>query len=243
MNTNMATIEEVLVSGNLSNLNTSQRLDYLNKLCESLKLNPLTKPFEYITLNGKLTLYAKKDCTDQLRRVQGISIYKMEHKTDNDIYTVTAYAKDLSGREDISTGAVNIANLKGEALANAFLKAESKAKRRVTLSIGGLGMLDETEIESIKMVNPRVVNDHMALNVDVNLDSYKIDSKTLSGFELNMLIREKIADIKEQVDIDRYDIWKAANKESLSRFCRDHKEICADFADLIQAKRLELEAE
>ena len=39
--------------------------------------------------------------------------------------------------------------LKGEAHANAVLKAVTKAKRRVTLSICGLGWLDETEVESI----------------------------------------------------------------------------------------------
>jgi len=39
--------------------------------------------------------------------------------------------------------------LQGESLANALMKAETKAKRRVTLSICGLGMLDETEIGSI----------------------------------------------------------------------------------------------
>ena len=34
-------------------------------------------------------------------------------------------------------------------LANAFLKSETKAKRRVTLSICGLGLLDESEVDSI----------------------------------------------------------------------------------------------
>jgi len=37
----------------------------------------------------------------------------------------------------------------GEARANLMMKAETKAKRRVTLSICGLGMLDETEVESL----------------------------------------------------------------------------------------------
>jgi hypothetical protein len=49
----------------------------------------------------------------------------------------------------VSTGAVSIVNVNGEARANAMMKAETKAKRRVTLSICGLGMLDETEVESI----------------------------------------------------------------------------------------------
>jgi hypothetical protein len=44
--------------------------------------------------------------------------------------------------------------LKGDALANALMKAETKAKRRVTLSIAGLGWLDETELETIPQVRP-----------------------------------------------------------------------------------------
>ena len=42
-------------------------------------------------------------------------------------------------------GVVSIAGLKGEALANAMMKAETKAKRRATLSICGLGWMDEVE--------------------------------------------------------------------------------------------------
>ena len=42
-----------------------------------------------------------------------------------------------------------IAGLKGDALANGLMKAETKAKRRCTLSLCGLGMLDESEIETI----------------------------------------------------------------------------------------------
>jgi hypothetical protein len=37
------------------------------------------------------------------------------------------------------------------------MKAETKAKRRVTLSICGLGLLDETEIETIPGAAPAVV--------------------------------------------------------------------------------------
>ncbi|MFM1889700.1 MAG: hypothetical protein RLZZ565_457, partial [Planctomycetota bacterium] len=61
------TIEQVLISGDLSRLTAEQRNIYYKSVCDSLGLNPLTRPFDYITLNGKLTLYARKDCTDQLR--------------------------------------------------------------------------------------------------------------------------------------------------------------------------------
>lgn len=55
-----------------------------------------------------------------------------------DIYIITARAKDRTGREDESTGAVALGTLKGNALANALMKCETKAKRRVPLSIAGL---------------------------------------------------------------------------------------------------------
>nr|MBA2706681.1 hypothetical protein [Gemmatimonadaceae bacterium] len=46
-------------------------------------------------------------------------------------------------------GVVTMGALKGDALANALMKAVTKAKRRVTFSICGLGTLDETELETI----------------------------------------------------------------------------------------------
>lgn len=148
-NKNMASIENVMIKGDLSKLSDGERVNYYKMVCESMNLNPLTKPFDYILLNGKLTLYATKNCTEQLRKLNGVSIESLDDKVVDDLYIVKAQARDKHGRVDTSTGAVNIGNLKGEAKANAIMKAETKAKRRVTLSISGLGWCDETEIESI----------------------------------------------------------------------------------------------
>jgi len=149
-------LETVLVDGDLSGLAPEQRVSYYQAVCESLGLNPLTKPFDYLKLNGRLVLYARKDATDQLRNLNGVSITKLERETIGDIMTVTAYAA-MAGRTDASTGAVSVKNLQGDALANAIMKAETKAKRRVTLSICGLGALDETEIETIRDAQPVTV--------------------------------------------------------------------------------------
>ncbi|MBT9281991.1 MAG: hypothetical protein KM312_04955 [Hydrogenibacillus schlegelii] len=149
-------LEKVVVTGDLSKLTPKERLSYYKAVCESVGLNPLTRPFDYIVLNGRLTLYARKDATDQLRRIHGISITitSRELLRDAGLYVVTARARTKDGREDESIGAVSIVGLKGDALANALMKAETKAKRRVTLSIAGLGMLDESEIESIPDARP-----------------------------------------------------------------------------------------
>jgi hypothetical protein len=142
-------LEQVLVGGDLAQLTEAQRLAYYRAVCQSLGLNPLSKPFEYLWLNGKLRLYALRDCADQLRRLHSISIYIVNRERLQDIYVVRARAKDQAGREDESTGAVALGTLKGDALANALMKAETKAKRRVTLSLAGLGWLDETELATI----------------------------------------------------------------------------------------------
>ena len=112
-------------------------------------LNKLTKPFEYLSLQGKLVLYATKNCGEQLRQLHGVSITNLVGQRVEDVYIVTATAVDKHGRTDCATGAVSVANLKADALCNAFMKAETKSKRRVTLSLCSLGMLDETEIETI----------------------------------------------------------------------------------------------
>lgn len=143
-------IEQVLIGGDLAQLKPEERLNYYNALCASLGLNALTQPFQYIVLNGKLQLYAKKDCTEQLRKIHGVSILSVDPKQIGELLVVVASAQDRDGRVDSSTGAVNLSGLKGENLANAMMKAETKAKRRVTLSLCGLGMLDETEVDTLK---------------------------------------------------------------------------------------------
>lgn len=153
-NEEYALIEQVVMKGDLSQLTPEQRVLHYRKVCESSGLNPFTNPFAYISLNGKLTLYAKKDCTEQLRKIHGVSIEDLEGVLVEDIYVVTAKARDKAGRIDQAKGAVVISGLKGEAKANAIMKAETKAKRRVTLSICGMGWTDESEIDSIPNALP-----------------------------------------------------------------------------------------
>ncbi len=108
-------IERVLMTGDLSRLTPEQRVSYYNAVCESVGLNPLTRPFEYLRLNNREVLYARKDATDQLRKIHGVSITKLVKELVEGIYVVTASATDRSGRTDESIGAVSIGNLKGEA--------------------------------------------------------------------------------------------------------------------------------
>lgn len=147
----LAQLEQVVIRGDLSVLSEAERIGYYARVCDSLGINPLTRPFEYLTLNNKMVLYARKDATDQLRAINGISIDRLEHERDETLglAIVTAYGHDRRKRTDSAMGAVSIKGLGGEGLANALMKAETKAKRRMTLSLAGLGWLDESEVGSI----------------------------------------------------------------------------------------------
>ena len=99
-------------------------------------------------MNNKLTMYARKDATDQ-RRLNGVGVMNVRRETDDALGLMTVYAEAATrGPHPRVTGIVNIKGLSGEALANAVMKAETKAKRRATLSLVGLGFLDESEVES-----------------------------------------------------------------------------------------------
>ena len=114
-------------------------------------LDPFTKPFDILRLNGKEVLYCTRSGTQQLNKLHKVSHLITSRDTNQEagVYIVTSKASLPDGRCTESIGAVNIAGLKGEMYANAIMKAETKAKRRATLDLLGLGVLDESEAESI----------------------------------------------------------------------------------------------
>lgn len=161
MNTNVSVkdanaelVEQIIAKGDFSKLTVDQRNQYYAEVCRSAGLNPLTQPFAWIVLNNKLVLYALKNATDQLRTIHRVSVVEMRPENIDGVYVVTTKVANGEGRSDIATGAVPVANLKGDALANAMMKAETKSKRRATLSLCGLGFLDETEVETIPNAHP-----------------------------------------------------------------------------------------
>ena len=198
---NYSMVEKVVVEGDLAQLSPQDRVMYYRQVCDSVGLNPLTKPFEYIRLNNKLTLYAKRDATDQLRRIHGISIKIVAREKVDELYVVTAQATTADNRTDEAVGAVNLANLKGEAAANAIMKAETKAKRRVTLSIAGMGFLDETEVSSIPDAG----------RVQVNQETGEIEGGApavkLSNEVKNKVLEQSIEALEKGDDMALRQIW------------------------------------
>ena len=78
-------MEQVVIGGDLSKLSAADRLTYYRNVCESVGLNPLTKPFDYLTLSGRMVLYARKDATDQLRNLRGVSVRIVSRERVEDV--------------------------------------------------------------------------------------------------------------------------------------------------------------
>ena len=143
-----------LATGNTKGLSQAQKVELIVQVCKVAGLDPRLSPFEYITFQGKEVLYARKNAADQLVNVHKIRVGILSQATEDGIRVVTVAATTADGREQQDIGAVPIKGLQGDALANAMMKAVTKAKRRTILSVCGLSMLDESEVETIPGAKP-----------------------------------------------------------------------------------------
>ncbi len=210
-------IEAALMIGDLKGLSPEQRVQFYHAVCESVGLNPLTRPFEYVILNGKTTLYARKDCTDQLRSIHDVSVKIVSREMVGDAWVVKSRAVLPNGREDESIGAVSLKGLTGEAYANAIMKAETKSKRRVTLSICGLGFLDETEVDQ-----PR----RPAFRYEASADEPELTQIPAGAQPEGDLTEDDLLEITtaladKKLTMAQLETWLAKNGSSLKAATRD----------------------
>lgn len=142
-------VESLVMKGDISALSPEHRVRYYVQTCEGLGLNPHSQPFAFLRLNGKEILYATRGATDQLAAMHRIDREIIDGPKIIDIagqkvaYCV-AKGTHPNGRTETATATLVVTDP-----ANLYMKLETKAKRRVTLSILGLGMLDETEVDAI----------------------------------------------------------------------------------------------
>lgn len=146
-----ALMEQVIVKGDLSKLQPEERAKYYMAVCQSVGLNPLTRPFLYVQFSdGGLQLYPRKEAADQLRGIHKVQTRIVEQRVESSIYLVVVEARHPDGRVETDIGAVPIDGQKGLFLANAMKKAITQGKRRATLAMLGLSLIDDDEIRAIK---------------------------------------------------------------------------------------------
>lgn len=140
-------LAHILATGDLSKLTNEQRVAMYLQRCEQLGLNALSRPFDWLVLDGKLVLYENRSCAEQLRRLHQISIRVTRRDvvggdTKEPMFVVEVEGRRPNGQTDQASKYVPLTNsrgrLTGRDLANAYAKAETGAKRRLTFSMIGM---------------------------------------------------------------------------------------------------------
>lgn len=155
----MSAIEKVVIGNDLSALKPDERFSYYKWRCESIGLDAAARPFQYITFQGKLTLYPDKGCAEQLRAVHGISSRPINSKKIDDVYMVEVEATARDGRTAVDVGAVSVAGLRGDDLAKAIKKATTQGHRRATFALVGLGAVDVDDMGGVVVLDPKAVEE------------------------------------------------------------------------------------
>jgi len=150
--------DHIIATNDLGKLTPRQRVGLVVAICEQLKLNALSRPFELLLLDGKVVLYPTKSCTEQLGRLHQISIKKVRQANVGDLHVVEVEGHRPNGQTSFASKYVSLRDgrgnpLVGQKLADAFAKAETGAKRRLVLSMVGLaGIPDADEVPGARRV-------------------------------------------------------------------------------------------
>jgi len=142
-------IESFVTRGDWSQLAPQDRARAYVQVCAQHGLNALSQPFAFLRLNGKEVLYATRGATDQLAAKHGITREiidgpKIVDIAGTKVALCTARATLPTGRSETGTATLPVADP-----VNLYMKLETKAKRRATIALLGLAMLDETELATI----------------------------------------------------------------------------------------------
>ena len=155
-------IQSFVERGDISLLATEERVYLYSALCERYGLDPITRPFDVIELKGKLVLYANRGATDAIARNLGVTREVIVKPSFVDVMgckvALCEARATYLGRVETSTATEQVSTvvngkaelLKGMDLGNVLMKVETKAKRRATLAVAGLGnVLDYSEAATV----------------------------------------------------------------------------------------------
>lgn len=168
-------LENLLLKGDLEGMTPEGRVRYYQHRCYEIGLDPLSRPFDYIRvptdIKGifKTVLFLNSDGVDQMRRMRLVSSIITKEETESGVLKVYVRARQpiiengvvIVWREVDDFGAVPVAGIGGLNLANAHMKCITKAHRRATMALLGLGEKDlptrDDESSSVVRINPQEI--------------------------------------------------------------------------------------
>ena len=136
-----AALESLVLRGDIGGLSPAQRVQHYMGMCRILGLDPATQPLAYLKLSGKEVLYVTRGATDRLAAMHSLNREIIDGPKVIDLAgTKLVYAVCRAtlpgGRYETATATLPLTDP-----VNVLMKAETKAKRRATLAILGLGLL------------------------------------------------------------------------------------------------------
>lgn len=143
-------LESLITKGDVSGLSPEDKAVYYTALCKSLGLAPASQPFSLIKIQGKEVLYASRTATDQLAAIHKLNREIIDGPKIMDfggtklVYAVCRVTHP-NGRTETATATLPLADP-----VNVLMKCETKAKRRATLSILGLGSFDDADADETR---------------------------------------------------------------------------------------------
>ncbi len=169
-----AALESLVLRGDIAGLSPAQKVQHYLGMCRILGLDPATQPLAYLKLSGKEVLYVTRGATDRLAAMHGLNREIIDGPRVMDLAgTKLVYAVCRAtlpgGRYETATATVPLTDP-----VNVLMKCETKCKRRATLAILGLGLLDETETETIPgadVVEPSAAPARPAVDISEALDA------------------------------------------------------------------------
>ena len=173
-------------NGSIQHLANNEKRELLAKICNSLGLNQYIMPFRiYRNMEGHEFIYATKECCAELRHLHNINVLTESHSIIDGMVIASVSGNNKYGRVDHEIGAIDINSLQGQDRANAVMWAMTKAKRRLTLSLAGLGVLADVETRDMKEVieynvleeTPKALNIGTADSVTKTLSSLNIPKR------------------------------------------------------------------
>lgn len=175
-NVDPAVFRQFVMDGDISQIPRPDRPALVMALCQHIGIDPIERPFMVLHDGKREVLYATRSCTSALCRERKIDrkLIGVEERTIAGQKLIVAHARAAlmaTGRSDEATGVVPVMQEDVEWVngpngrrkkvhkgwrmpnpaeaANLVMKAETKAKRRAVLDLVGLGITDESELDTI----------------------------------------------------------------------------------------------
>jgi hypothetical protein len=150
-------------------LTDADRAMYLEYKAIQVGLDVNSSGLQWLTLSGKMLLYATRHTADQLATRHGLSVSVTEQTDHNGVMVVTATAKnDTRAVDDVSACKITGADgtpVSHDTVSKMVKICVTQAKRRAILSFVGLSCMDETEVDAIEKAGADVHRETAAPSV------------------------------------------------------------------------------